>query len=358
MAELAQKAYHVPVVDCLRGVAALAVCCCHLLAVGAWKSTTEYGWLGVYVFFVVSGFIVPYSLARGQYTLLSYPRFLAKRITRLDPPYFAAIVLAIALQYISYQFPQFKGSPPDYTLKQILLHFGYLNSFFGGNWIIIVFWTLGIEFQYYLLVGLLYPLLASRRFLAQFAVILLCVIGMDRFNFPLHVKAEQGPLIAHYAFVFLLGVLAFRFKIGVIDKRTYLIMTVLTAIAVSAGCGPIVGITSLGASLLIAFASTFQNKILVWLGSISYSLYLFHYPIGGRIIGVGTRLVTGTYLQYAVHVLSVIGCLLFAYVMYRAVEVPAKRLASKIRLNPVRVVPPVHAIEPTLAAQAGASSDQ
>src|SRR5438445_9777386 len=103
------RARRIPTVDCLRGVAALAVCCAHSLVFGSWKSAAEYGWLGVYVFFVVSGFIVPYSLAHSGYTLRFYAKFLAKRLIRLDPPYLVSILAAILLQYASYEFPQFRG---------------------------------------------------------------------------------------------------------------------------------------------------------------------------------------------------------------------------------------------------------
>jgi peptidoglycan/LPS O-acetylase OafA/YrhL len=334
MSERTQTAEHLSTVDALRGLAALAVCCCHVFVVGGWKSITTYGWLGVYVFFVVSGFIVPYSLARGQYIFRDYPRFIAKRITRLDPPYIVSMFLAIALHYISYQFPQFQGPAPDYSLKQVLMHFGYLNSFFGGTWIIVVYWTLGIEFQYYLLVGLIYPLLTSNRLIAQAGLVALCTLGINRFDFPLHLQADQGPLIGHYAFVFLLGMLAFRFRLQMIGKRSYLIMAVLAAVMVSGICGPIVGITSLCTSLLIAFANI-RSKALIWLGSISYSLYLFHYLIGGRILGIGLRLAHSVFQQYIVQVCALLACLGFAYLMCRLVEEPAKRFASRIRLHPV-----------------------
>ena len=51
---------HVYSVDCLRGIAALAVCCCHAITQGPLSSAAHYGWLGVYVFFVVSGFVIPF----------------------------------------------------------------------------------------------------------------------------------------------------------------------------------------------------------------------------------------------------------------------------------------------------------
>src|ERR1700750_1066981 len=73
------------VLDTLRGVASLAVCWFHLTsfkyntpdgtAYPLLKGTGRYGWLGVEVFFVISGFVLPYSLHRAGYRLRDYPIF-------------------------------------------------------------------------------------------------------------------------------------------------------------------------------------------------------------------------------------------------------------------------------------------
>src|SRR5437867_2266496 len=159
-----------PQLDCLRGLASLAVCWFHLtngnrafLPDGWLKSSGAYGWLGVETFFVISGFVIPYALFNANYSLRSYGRFIAKRMVRLDPPYLLSIALVIAFAYISAFTPGFRGQSPHYTLKQILLHLGYANFVFGYQWVNIVYWTLAIEFQYYLLVGLISRLLASQR---------------------------------------------------------------------------------------------------------------------------------------------------------------------------------------------------
>src|SRR5215210_4781626 len=64
--------------DFLRGVASLAVCWFHLTSFtyatpdgwfySALRRTGTYGWLGVEVFFVISGFVIPYSLHRAKYS--------------------------------------------------------------------------------------------------------------------------------------------------------------------------------------------------------------------------------------------------------------------------------------------------
>jgi len=106
----------IPGVDALRGLAALAVCWFHVtigtanLNNGIVRSSGTYGWLGVELFFVISGFIIPYSLQRSGYKLKNYPVFLLKRITRLDPPYLASIVLVIAVTFFVYPYPAlFRG---------------------------------------------------------------------------------------------------------------------------------------------------------------------------------------------------------------------------------------------------------
>ena len=86
----------VAVVNALRGLAALWVCWYHAVgliqpAPSALTTLGSYGFMGVQVFFVVSGFVIPYALHRAHYQLPQYPRFLAKRLLRLHPPYLAVV---------------------------------------------------------------------------------------------------------------------------------------------------------------------------------------------------------------------------------------------------------------------------
>ena len=87
----------VEILEPLRGLAALAVAWFHftnatgLLPEGWLRASGRYGWLGVEVFFVISGFIIPYSLFNAGYRFPRHAgRFILKRIVRLDPPYIAA----------------------------------------------------------------------------------------------------------------------------------------------------------------------------------------------------------------------------------------------------------------------------
>src|SRR6266496_2774754 len=156
-------------IDGLRGIAAFSVAWFHftnggkLLGDGWLKSSGRYGGVGVEIFFVISGFIIPYSLYRANYRSRDFGVFLVKRVARLDPPYFADILIVLALSFLVPFVPGFQGQYPVYTWTQLACHVGYANTIVGKPWINPVFWSLGIEFQYYLIIGAVFPLLISRR---------------------------------------------------------------------------------------------------------------------------------------------------------------------------------------------------
>src|SRR5260370_25386335 len=115
-------------VEALRGVAALAVTWFHMTNTYSldWVRYSGFnGWLGVHMFFVISGFIIPYSLHRSKYKLPYFPRFLPRRLLRLDPPYLISIALVLILWELAAPTPGFAGAPPNYSLGPTLRHFLY-----------------------------------------------------------------------------------------------------------------------------------------------------------------------------------------------------------------------------------------
>lgn len=193
------------IVDALRGIAALGVCWNHFtngnpafLPEGALKASAAFGWS---IFFVISGFIVFYALQRRGYRVSDYGRFLLKRIVRLDPPYLVAIFVVIVLGYASSATPGFRGAQFEPSFAQVALHLGYINAFFGYPWLNPVFWTLAIELQYYLLAGLLFPVVAHRSMIVRASTF--GFLAMLAFSIP----AEQ--FLFHYLFLFMLGMAAF-----------------------------------------------------------------------------------------------------------------------------------------------------
>lgn len=206
-------------------MAALAVCWFHLTSFtygtpdgplyAILRRTGTYGWLGVEVFFVISGFVIPYSLHRAGYRFNCYPTFLLKRIVRLDPPYIVTIVLVLLLgfAYALYSGRPFEIEGQTMTTTQVLLHLGYINVLFGYEWLNPSFWTLAIELQYYLLIGLLFPLVGSRRRavrLIAFAAIAPASLTAGDGILPDTGGAPFSNFITRFVFLFLLGIIAFQ----------------------------------------------------------------------------------------------------------------------------------------------------
>lgn len=318
-------------IDALRGAAALAVAWFHFtngtadfLDKGLLKTSGARGWLGVEVFFVISGFIIPYSLHRGRYRLQSHWKvFVAKRLIRLDPPYIACIVLVVALQYASSMTPGFRGQPPHYSWTQLALHLGYLNAYFGGTWVNPVFWTLAIEFQFYLLIALIYPLLSDRRAWVRLS----CVAILAAMSISL----PATNLVFQWLGLFGLGIISFQFFIGLIDRTTYFVaLAAMTAVCYSV-FGAMITAVGLASALAITFLRIRPTSFLSLLGAISYSVYLLHVPLGGRVINLGMRL-SPTLLNRSLTLAgAVVVTVLAAYVFYRTVELPAQKWSARIK---------------------------
>jgi peptidoglycan/LPS O-acetylase OafA/YrhL len=309
-------------IDCLRGIAALAVVWYHCtvgsgVIRGGWLYRSgQYGWLGVEMFFVVSGFIIPYSLHKAGYRPADFGRFLLKRIARLDPPYFAAIAVCLALSYLVTLAPGFRGEPPHYTWAQLAAHVAYVNSFVHLRWVNVVFWSLGIEFQYYLLIGLAFPLLVARGRGVRF--------GFLGVLLAISVLIRDEALVFRYLPLFVAGMLVFQSRAGLISTRALLGGLAATAIAGPVAC---VGIAT---ALVIRFVDLPASR-LTRFGAISYSLYLLHVPVGGKIMNLGGRFAHGTPALAALLAAAVAASIAAAAIFYRYVELPSQRLSASIQ---------------------------
>ena len=171
-----------------------------------------YGWLGVEVFFVISGFIVPYAMLRAGYTLSAWPTFMVKRLVRLEPPYLVSIVVVMLLGIASTMAPGFQGPPIDWTPAQIAGHLGYLNTFLGLPWLNPVYWSLAIEFQFYVLIGLAMPALVA----APPIVRLMAIAGM--ILLPMALPQVSGATIVPALPFFAAGLLTFQLTAGLVRR--------------------------------------------------------------------------------------------------------------------------------------------
>jgi len=320
----------IEVVEQLRGLAALSVAWFHFtngnprfLPEGALKWSGAHGWVGVEIFFVISGFIIPYSMyQRGYSAAQHYFQFLAKRLVRLEPPYIACVLLSVLLAYLSSIFPGFRGEPPAYSGTQLLLHVGYLVGFSEYAWINPVFWSLAIEFQFYLAIGLLLPAIAHKQAAVRLlSLAILCASAV----LPL-----SDRFLTSYVLVFALGILTFYFRLGWMRAGYYLGACSLLCGAVYFVNSPVTAVASLATATSIAFVRGAGFRPLVWLGTISYSLYLIHVPIGGRIINLGERLSTGPYVRLVFLLASLVASIVAASIYCRWLERPSREWSSRV----------------------------
>jgi peptidoglycan/LPS O-acetylase OafA/YrhL len=316
-------------IDCLRGIAVLSVCICHFTGANNGlpndsliRSLGAHGRHGVDIFFVISGFIVPYSLWRSGYTPAGLGTFILKRVIRLDPPYVIAIVLAVASAWIAARWPGYKGEPFDVSARQILLHLFYINSFFGYPWVNPVFWTLAIEFQYYLALSLLFPLIVQKS--ASRRAVLFGVLGALALLLP------QQQFLFHYLFLFMLGMLSFQTHAGLLRGEQFLFWLLPLAAGVWLTVGDLPAVVGTLTSLVIAFVR-FKSVFLQSLGTISYSLYLIHLPAGARCVNFGGRFVDGLAQSIALITLALAVSVLLAWGLYVFVEKPAQQWSLRVR---------------------------
>ncbi|MFK0294242.1 acyltransferase family protein [Streptomyces sp. NPDC090442] len=154
--------------DGLRLLAALAVVLYHFVArEGAWSSDAKalfpdsfslaaYGWLGVQLFFLISGFVICMS-CWGR----SLGDFFTSRVVRLFPAYWFA-VLATAAGLIV-----FRGDGDRLSWRTVLTNLTMLHEPLGVEHVDGVYWTLFAEMRFYLLfAALAWWALAYRRVLA------------------------------------------------------------------------------------------------------------------------------------------------------------------------------------------------
>ncbi len=324
-----QPAPRLAVLDALRGLAALWVALFHFTQNGRFyqgfpadqplKWLATYGYLGVYCFFVISGFILPWTMHRSGYHLRDFPRFLAKRVLRLHPLY----LLSVAAMLAPLLFHQ-ASSLEARTWSDWWPHFFYLNGLLGRPWLMQIYWTLALEAQYYLAIGLLFPLLAHRCPSARWASLAALA------SLPLW--AHDHRTVLPFAALFAMGLLVFwRLRALVSPLPCACALLACALITRHALGGPPALVALLTAAAILRPPLPLLHPRLVWLGSLSYPFYLFHLVVAGLFMPLLLRMPRGPW-QDAAAVLALLALsLALSALLHRALELPAQRWSSAIR---------------------------
>lgn len=326
---------HVSILDSLRAFAAISVCLYHFICttIGLFSVSTftfifTYGKYGVHVFFIISGFIIPYAMYYSNYNLKALPKFILKRLTRLEPPYIFSIILILGIIFLKSKFNIGIEDREPITMQRVALHFGYLINFTKDyKWFNNVYWTLAIEFQYYIIIGFLYVLFISKKTIIRFlAYAIFFLMGYVFFIYRLN---GHFP---YYAPLFLIGIITFLFKIKQISTIEFIILFILGFIYNFIYLEPVVAFLGMVTSLIILFYSNKKIIVLNFFGKMSYSIYLIHPIIGAAVINLLSRHVNTNLQKIGIVGLGLLVTLICSYFMYLIIEMPSKKLSSKIKL--------------------------
>ena len=319
------KSGNIQSIQLLRGIAAFMVLLNHGYDVRAlpdsgFKRSFLYGSTGVNIFFIISGFIIPYSMFINNYKLSDFKDFFLKRITRIEPPYIVSIFLVLLLDYSTTLSSGYTGPAFSIDWLNVLGHVGYVNAFTGSHWLNAAYWTLAVEFEFYILLALLYPLIAhSNRWVLT--ITYMALVGATFIT-------DSSRHIIHFLPFFLYGIGLFLYKSRKIDLRHYLFLTFVNTFVCYIVCGTFFVWLSLLVLLAIAFIKRVPGPLML-LGTISYSLYLTHGVLITRFMGMVVK-VHGINVWVA-FIISVILCLVFAWFYYITIEKFFLSLSKRIR---------------------------
>jgi peptidoglycan/LPS O-acetylase OafA/YrhL len=165
---------HIPALDGLRALAVLMVLATHFWAdppgYAPLNRLASFGWAGVDLFFVLSGFLITGILWRTREAPGYFRNFYARRTLRIFPLYYAVLaVVLLALPAVA--------SLPQTVLDQRWMYFAYLSNvaLAVGGWQLFltdITWSLAIEEQFYLM----WP--AVVRWLTRRRLVAVCVIAI------------------------------------------------------------------------------------------------------------------------------------------------------------------------------------
>lgn len=346
-------------IELARGIAALWVVLFHLA--GFFETTSpliyslsKHGSLGVPMFFVISGYVITYSAESSIKANKSPIVFLKNRFLRIYPTFWASVVLILIIPYIMESISYFKSGDykiPDNILSKLnfiewtnlllltkVFWASSSNIYLQFEPINIVYWTLAIEFQFYVIIFI------ALLFRKYYHPIILLITLLAILNIFKPINLNYGLFINYWP-SFSVGIaLAYLHKNNLIFKLNhknilynFILFFVSVALFITS-----TEITLNNNLLFSLFFGTFlwlvsdlekyltiikngKNKLLYYLlepwlilGSMSYSVYLLHGKINQIPEMIARQFFSSSNILYGLSIL--LGTLLICFPFYYYIE--------------------------------------
>jgi peptidoglycan/LPS O-acetylase OafA/YrhL len=328
---------NIRVISVLRGLAALMVClyhfiCSPLITDNSILSFFEFGKKGVQIFFIISGIVIPLSMIGMEYSINKMVQFLKVRFIRVEPPYLIAVLFGVLYLNVRNYIPTSSSIDVSPTVKEILLHIGYLIPFFEGTrWVSNVFWTLSVEFQYYLFVALLLPFFLNKKdiFRHFFVLVLLsCPIFTIYLTDDINIRYRFFPFWSSY---FGIGIVYAFYITKRIHMFHFFIYSFFLFSIVIICQGFVDFLIALFIILTIHFFKNFTFKLGEFFGNISYSLYLVHTFTGLAFINLMTKMAVNPFGKFVLEIIALCFTILFSYFFWKYVERPSQHFSRNFK---------------------------
>ncbi|MCT4236776.1 acyltransferase [Elizabethkingia anophelis] len=322
------------------------------------------GFIGVDMFFVISGYLITsIILHQKSSNKFSFISFYESRIKRIVPAYyFALLLVAIAgsFIYLDFDLQVLRRSLITSAFFISNVYFGGGDNYFGAKLAenpLLHTWSLAIEMQFYLLLPIL--LILFRKKILPYIISLLIVIITAYVEYKFINKGYSSELYfsllsripefligslfsiilvnskiklsknINPLFLSIVGVLMIFYSIIFIDEKT--LFPGITAFI------PCIGVSLILISSDNLITKFLSHKIVVYIGSLSYSLYLWHWPIMAYI-----RYRNGVYEGYQFTFTEIIFITILTFVLawisYKFVENTYRKLNNKKFLVAISLV--------------------
>jgi peptidoglycan/LPS O-acetylase OafA/YrhL len=281
----------------------------------------KYGYLGVDLFFLISGFVILMTASSG-----SLRKFVISRIVRLYPAFWAACTLTFLT------IAAIGGGRYSASLSQYFINLTMLNGFVGVDPLDGVYWTLLVEMKFYALVAL--TLIFGKIKHAQELLIfwLLATVALDIFP----IDNLRNLLIVDYAPFFIAGAASFLIWSRGLSLTRLAVIVVAWSVALAHSLqaipdferefnttysgAAVLGIISVFFAILFLVSTRRTGRLgkrkWVTVGALTYPLYLIHQYIGFMIFHIAYPAVNSHVLLWST-VLLMLGA---AYLINVSIE--------------------------------------